>query len=140
MGTWLLLHGAHSQHVLWPRSSSWSPANEALPNKVNFYSDSTAFCWASCRCFLLCEPDRLAEAALHAVRPCQKRAADGLTELVYKRPSTLSVSLHPHTGSSNGWGWSGIKLFTFRDDYRFSPLSESFGASQKTFPAKASEA
>lgn len=61
---------------------------------------------------LLCEPDSRAEAALHAERPCKKRAADGMA-----KPRPPPQSLYIHTGSSKGW--PGTKLFIFHAEYRF---------------------
>ncbi|KAM4634485.1 uncharacterized protein ACJ7VT_001049 [Polymixia lowei] len=56
--------------------------------------------------------------AMHTA-PERKRAADGLSLYTRGRypapPRPLPQSLlHPHSGSSKGWGWSGIKLIVIK--------------------------
>ncbi len=79
----------------------------------------------NCYCtFLFCFYIFICTLCVHAKRLLQTDWLSSCTRGGYPASPTPSVSLHPHTGSSKGWRWPGTKLFTFRDDYRFFPLSE----------------
>ncbi len=89
----LLLSGAHSRRVLW------LPANEALPNKVKFYQDSTAFLRALCQCFSPCCVSLTAAQKLYCM-PCvhakRRLQMDRLSLYRLSPAHSLSLSTSTH--------------------------------------------